>query len=91
MKIGSGYLFIQNGETKCVNDQSQATKLAFSPSQSESGLIESISVKASSGSLKYNNKGSFTKTATNLKFRYSLEGGNIISKLNKEHRQKGNT
>lgn len=89
MKIGSGYLFIQNGETKCVNDQSQATKLAFSPSQSESGLIESISVKASSGSLKYNNKGSFTKTATNLKFRYSLEGGKYYLKAEQGTQAKG--
>ena len=89
MKIGSGYLFIQNGETKCVNDQSQATKLAFSPSQSESGLIESISVKASSGSLKYNNKGSFTKTSTNLKFRYSLEGGKYYLKAEQGTQAKG--
>ena len=91
MKIGSGYLFIQEGGTviKCVNDQSQATKLSFSPSQTESGLIESISAKAYSGSLKYNNKGSFTKTATNLKFRYSLEGGKYYLKAEQGTQAKG--
>ncbi len=92
MKIGSGYLFIENGGTKkieCVNDQSQATKLAFSPSQSESGLIESISAKTYSGSLKYNNKGSFTKTSTNLKFRYSLEGGKYYLKAEQGTQAKG--
>ena len=91
MKIGSGYLFIQEGGTviNCVNDQSQATKLLFSPSQTESGLIESISAKAYSGSLKYNNKGSFTKTATNLKFRYSLEGGKYYLKAEQGTQAKG--
>ena len=90
MKIGSGYLFIQEVKNdkgviteiirKCVDDQSQATKLAFSPRQSEPGLIESISVKVGDGSLKYNNKGSFTKTATNLMFKYSLEGKYLTNK-----------
>ena len=91
MKIGSGYLFMQEGGTviNCVNDQSQATKLLFSPSQTESGLIESISAKAYSGSLKYNNKGSFTKTATNLKFRYSLEGGKYYLKAEQGTQAKG--
>ena len=92
MKIGSGYLFIENGGDKkigCVNDQSQATKLAFSPSQSEPGLIESISAKAYSGSLKYNNKGFFTKTATNLKFKYSLEGGKYYLKAEQGTQAKG--
>lgn len=92
MKIGSGYLFIENGGDKkieCVNDQSQATKLSFSPSQTESGLIESISAKAYSGSLKYNNKGSFTKTATNLKFKYSLEGGKYYLKAEQGTQAKG--
>ena len=91
MKIGSRYLFMQEGGTviNCVNDQSQATKLLFSPSQTESGLIESISAKAYSGSLKYNNKGSFTKTATNLKFRYSLEGGKYYLKAEQGTQAKG--
>ena len=91
MKIGSGYLFIQEGGTviKCVNDQSQATKLSFSPSQTESGLIESISAKAYSGSLKYNNRGLFTRTSTNLKFRYSLEGGKYYLKAEQGTQAKG--
>jgi hypothetical protein len=99
MKIGSGYLFIQEVKNdkgvvteiirKCVDDQSQATKLAFSPSQSEPGLIESISVKVGDGSLKYNNKGLFTKTATNLKFKYSLEGGKYYLKAEQGTQAKG--
>lgn len=91
MKIGSGYLFIQEGGTviNCVNDQSQATKLLFSPSQTESGLIESISAKAYSGSLKYNNRGLFTRTSTNLKFRYSLEGGKYYLKAEQGTQAKG--
>lgn len=99
MKIGSGYLFIQEVKNdkgvvteiirKCVDDQSQATKLAFSPSQSETGLIESISVKVGDGSLKYNNKGLFTKTATNLKFKYSLEGGKYYLKAEQGTQAKG--
>ena len=91
MKIGSGYLFIQEGGTviNCVNDQSQATKLLFSPSQTESGLIESISAKAYSGSLKYNNRGLFTRTSTNLKFRYSLEGGKYYLKAEQGSHAKG--
>jgi len=83
MKIGSGYLFIENGGTKkigCVNDQSQATKLAFSPSQSESGLIESISAKTYSGALKYMNTGSIKQNGFFLKFKYSLEGGKYYLK-----------
>lgn len=99
MKIGSGYLFIQEVKNdkgvvteiirKCVDDQSQATKLAFSPRQSEPGLIESISVKVGDGSLKYNNKGSFTKTATNLMFKYSLEGGKYYLKAEQGTQAKG--
>ena len=99
MKIGSGYLFIQEVKNdkgvvteiirKCVDDQSQATKLAFSPRQSEPGLIESISVKVGDGSLKYNNKGSFTKTATNLMFKYSLEGGKYYLKAEQGIQAKG--
>lgn len=99
MKIGSGYLFIQEVKNdkgvvteiirKCVDDQSQATKLAFSPSQSEPGLIESISVKVGDGSLKYNNKGLFTKTATNLKFKYSLEEGKYYLKAEQGTQAKG--
>lgn len=83
MKIGSGYLFIENGGNKkieCVNDQSQATKLAFSPSQSESGLIESISAKTYSGALKYMNTGSIKQNGFFLKFKYSLEGGKYYLK-----------
>lgn len=83
MKIGSGYLFIEDGGTKkigCVNDQSQATKLAFSPSQSESGLIESISAKTYSGALKYMNTGSIKQNGFFLKFKYSLEGGKYYLK-----------
>ena len=83
MKIGSGYLFIENGGTKkieCVNDQSQATKLAFSPSQSESGLIESISAKTYSGALKYVNTGIIKQNGFFLKFKYSLEGGKYYLK-----------
>ena len=83
MKIGSGYLFIENGRTKkigCVNDQSQATKLAFSPSHSESGLIESISAKTYSGALKYMNTGSIKQNGFFLKFKYSLEGGKYYLK-----------
>ena len=83
MKIGSEYLFIENGGTKkigCVNDQSQATKLAFSPSQSESGLIESISAKTYSGALKYMNTGSIKQNGFFLKFKYSLEGGKYYLK-----------
>ncbi len=83
MKIGSGYLFIENGGTKkieCVNDQSQATKLAFSPSQSESGLIESISAKTYSGALKYVNTGIIKQNGLFLKFKYSLEGGKYYLK-----------
>lgn len=83
MKIGSGYLFIENGGTKkigCVNDQSQATKLAFSPSQSESGLIESISAKTYSGALKYMNTGSIKQNGLFLKFKYSLKGGKYYLK-----------
>ena len=99
MKIGLGYLFIQEVKNdkgvvteiirKCVDDQSQATKLAFSPRQSEPGLIESISVKVGDGSLKYNNKGSFTKTATNLMFKYSLEGGKYYLKAEQGTQAKG--
>ena len=99
MKIGSEYLFIQEVKNdkgvvteiirKCVDDQSQATKLAFSPRQSEPGLIESISVKVGDGSLKYNNKGSFTKTATNLMFKYSLEGGKYYLKAEQGTQAKG--
>ena len=99
MKIGSGFLFIQEVKNdkgvvteiirKCVDDQSQATKLAFSPRQSEPGLIESISVKVGDGSLKYNNKGSFTKTATNLMFKYSLEGGKYYLKAKQGTQAKG--
>lgn len=83
MKIGSGYLFIENGGDKkieCVNDQSQATKLAFSPSPSESGLIESISAKTYSGALKYMNNGIIKQKAFFLKFKYSLEGGKYYLK-----------
>lgn len=83
MKIGSGYLFIENGGTKkigCVNDQSQATKLAFSPSQSEPDLIESISAKTYSGALKYMNTGSIKQNGFFLKFKYSLEGGKYYLK-----------
>lgn len=83
MKIGSGYLFIENGGDKkieCVNDQSQATKLAFSPSPSESGLIESISAKTYSGALKYMNNGIIRQKAFFLKFKYSLEGGKYYLK-----------
>lgn len=83
MKIGSGYLFIENGKTKkigCVNDQSQATKLAFSPSQSEPDLIESISAKTYSGALKYMNTGSIKQNGFFLKFKYSLEGGKYYLK-----------
>lgn len=83
MKIGSGYLFIENGGTQkieCVNDQSQATKLAFSPSQSESGLIESISAKTYSGALKYVNTGIIKQNGFFLKFKYSLEGGKYYLK-----------
>ena len=83
MKIGSGYLFIENGGDKkieCVNDQSQATKLAFSPSTSESGLIESISAKTYSGALKYMNNGIIRQKAFFLKFKYSLEGGKYYLK-----------
>jgi len=83
MKIGSGYLFIENGGTKkieCVNDQSQATKLAFSPSKSESGLIESISAKTYSGALKYVNTGIIKQNGFFLKFKYSLEGGKYYLK-----------
>ena len=82
MKIGSGYLFIENGGTKkigCVNDQSQATKLAFS-SQSEPDLIESISAKTYSGALKYMNTGSIKQNGFFLKFKYSLEGGKYYLK-----------
>lgn len=92
MKIGSGYLFIENGGTKkieCVNDQSQATKLLFSPSQTESGLIESISAKAYSGSLKYNNKGVVKAIGTNLKFEYALEGGKYYLKAAEGTQAKG--
>ena len=83
MKIGSGFLFIENGGTKkigCVNDQSQATKLAFSPSQSEPDLIESISAKTYSGALKYMNTGSIKQNGFFLKFKYSLEGGKYYLK-----------
>ena len=83
MKIGSGFLFIENGRTKkigCVNDQSQATKLAFSPSQSEPDLIESISAKTYSGALKYMNTGSIKQNGLFLKFKYSLEGGKYYLK-----------
>lgn len=83
MKIGSGYLFIENGGTKkieCVNDQSQATKLLFSPSQDKSGLIESISAKAYPGAVKYNNRGNVKQNGTNLKFEYALEGGKYYLK-----------
>ena len=83
MKIGSGYLFIENGGDKkieCVNDQSQATKLAFIPSNSESGLIESISAKTYSGALKYLNNGIIKQKAFFLKFKYSLEGGKYYLK-----------
>lgn len=83
MKIGSGYLFIENGGDKkieCVNDQSQATKLAFSPSPSESGLIESISAKTYSGALKYLNNGIIRQNGFYLKFKYSLEGGKYYLK-----------
>ena len=83
MKIGSGYLFIENGGDKkieCVNDQSQATKLAFSRSPSESGLIESISAKTYSGALKYMNNGIIKQKAFFLKFKYSLEGGKYYLK-----------
>ena len=62
------------------NDQSQATKLAFSPSQSESGLIESISAKTYSGALKYMNTGSIKQNGFFLKFKYSLEGGKYYLK-----------
>lgn len=83
MKIGSGYLFIENGGDKkieCVNDQSQATKLAFIPSNSESGLIESISAKTYSGALKYLGNGIIKQKAFFLKFKYSLEGGKYYLK-----------
>lgn len=83
MKIGSGYLFIENGGDKkieCVNDQSQATKLAFVPSNSESGLIESISAKTYSGALKYLGNGIIKQNAFFLKFKYSLEGGKYYLK-----------
>ena len=83
MKIGLGYLFIENGGDKkieCVNDQSQATKLAFIPSNSESGLIESISAKTYSGALKYLNNGIIKQKAFFLKFKYSLEGGKYYLK-----------
>ena len=83
MKIGSGFLFIENGGTKkigCVNDQSQATKLAFSPSQSEPDLIESISAKTYSGALKYMNTGSIKQNGFFLNFKYSLEGGKYYLK-----------
>lgn len=84
MKIGSGYLFIENGGDQkigCVNDQSQATKLAFGLSNSEPGLIESISAKTYSGALRYVNSGSIKqKAATYRMFKYSLEGGKYYLK-----------
>lgn len=83
MKIGSGYLFIENGGDQkigCVNDQSQATKLAFGLSNSEPGLIESISAKTYSGALKYLNNGIIKQKAFFLKFKYSLEGGKYYLK-----------
>ena len=96
MKIGSGYLVIHNdappklnATLECVEDKSQATKLAFSPSSSKSGLIESISAKTYSGGLKYNNKGSFTRSSTNVMFMYSQEGGKYYLKAEQGTQVKG--